>query len=93
MLVGLYHCLKKNSTWPEANQSAIYKCDQGFEHGTTENKSSWQSGQDLNSGPPKCKSSAINEWPSCLRSLNPLAKPLIKSNQIKTFLYKMTFKA
>ena len=30
----------KNLDWPEANQLTIYKHGQGFELGTTENKSS-----------------------------------------------------
>ena len=41
MLVGVSKCLVnrvKNSNWPEANQLAIYKCEQGFELGTTVNK-------------------------------------------------------
>ena len=42
----------KNPNWLEANQLAIYKRDRGFELGTTKNKSSKRSGQDLNSGPP-----------------------------------------
>ena len=50
MLVGLSKCVKqiiqielnrvKNPNWPEANQLAIYKHGQGFELGTTVNKSS-----------------------------------------------------
>ena len=49
MLVGLSKCLKqtiqielnwvKNPSWPEANQLAISRCGQGFELGTTVNKS------------------------------------------------------
>ena len=68
MLVGPSKCLKqiiqielnrvKNPNWPEANQLVIYKHGQGFELGTTMNKSSKWSGQDLNSGPPNCKSGA-----------------------------------
>ena len=30
----------KNPNWPEANQLAIYKCNQGVELGPTKNKSS-----------------------------------------------------
>ena len=55
MLVGPSKCLKqiiqielnrvKNPNWPEANQLAIYKHGQGFELGTTVNKSSWRSEQ------------------------------------------------
>ena len=56
----------KNPNWPEANQLAIYKRDRGFELGTTVNKSSWWSERDLNSGPPNCKSSALNTRPRCL---------------------------
>jgi len=51
VLVGLSKCLKqiiqielsrvKNPSWLEANQLAIYKHDQGFELGTTVNKSSY----------------------------------------------------
>ena len=49
MLVGPTKCMKqiiqiehnmvKNPNWPEANQLAIYKRGQGFELGTTVNKS------------------------------------------------------
>ena len=42
----------KNPNWLEAGQLSIYKHDGGFELGTTKNKSSKRSGQDLNSGPP-----------------------------------------
>ena len=76
MLVGPCKCLKqiiqielnrvKNPNWPEASQLAIYKRDRGFELGTTVNKSSWWSERDLNSGPPNCKSSALNTRPRCL---------------------------
>ena len=76
MLAGPSKCLKqiiqielnrvKNPNWPEANQLAIYKRDRGFELGTTVNKSSWWSERDLNSGPPNCKSSALNTRPRCL---------------------------
>ena len=55
MLVGPSKCLKqiiqielnrvKNPNWPEENQLAIYKHGQGFELGTTVNKSSWRSEQ------------------------------------------------
>ena len=55
MLVGPSKCLKqiiqielnrvKNPNWLEANQLAIYKHGQGFELGTTVNKSSWRSEQ------------------------------------------------
>ena len=50
LLMGLSKCLKqitqielngvKNPNWLEANQLAIYTRDQGFELGTTVNKSS-----------------------------------------------------
>ncbi len=33
------HNMVKNPNWQEADQLAIYKHDQGFELGTTENKS------------------------------------------------------
>ena len=66
-IVGPSKCLKriiqtkvnraKNPKWPEANQLAICKHGRGFEIGTTENKSTKRSGQDLNSEPPNCKSS------------------------------------
>ena len=49
----------KNPNWPEESQLAFYKGGQGFELGTTVNKSSYRSGQDLNSGPPNGKSSAL----------------------------------
>ena len=45
---------------------AIYKCDRGFELGTTENKSSWQSERDFNSGTSNCKFSALTARPRCL---------------------------
>ena len=44
----------------------IYKHGRGFELGTTENKSSWRSGRDLNFGPPNCKSSAPTARTCCL---------------------------
>ena len=56
----------KNPNWPEANQLAICKQGRGFELGTTENKSSYQSEWDLNSGPPNCKSGALSTRPRCL---------------------------
>ena len=37
----------------------FYKCRPGFEHGTTENKSSKRLGWDLNLRPPDYKSSAL----------------------------------
>ena len=45
---------------------AIYKRDRRFELGTTENKSSKRSGQDLNSGPPNFKSNALTARLHCL---------------------------
>ena len=45
---------------------AIHKCGRGFELRTTENKSSWRSERDLNSGPSNCKSSALTARPRCL---------------------------
>ena len=78
MLVGPRKCLKqtiqielnrvKNPNWPsEANQQlAIYKHGQGFEFGTTVNKSSKWSERDLNSAPQSYKSSALPTQPSCL---------------------------
>ena len=60
MPVGLSKCLKqiiwikinrfKNPKWLEANKLAIYKRDQGFELGTTENKSSKRSERVLELG-------------------------------------------
>ena len=44
------HNWVKNPNWPGANQLTIYKHGGGFELGTTENKSSWRSGRDLNTG-------------------------------------------
>ena len=44
--------IKKDPKWSEANQLAIYKRGRGFELATTEDKFSWRSGRDLNSGPP-----------------------------------------
>ena len=44
----------------------IHKRGRGFELGTTENKSSWRSGRDLNSGPPNCKTTALTARPHCL---------------------------
>ena len=49
---------------------AIYKRGQGFELGTTVNKSSQRSEWDLNSGPPNCKSSALTTRLSCLLLCN-----------------------
>jgi len=76
MLVGPSKCLKQtiqielnrvnNPNGLEANQLAIYKHGRGFELGTTVNKSSWWSEQDLNSGPPHCKSGALTAQPHCL---------------------------
>ena len=77
MLAGPRKCLKqiiqialnrvKNPNWPsEANPLAIYKHGRGFELGTTMNKSSWQSGRDLNSGPQNCKFGALTTWQRCL---------------------------
>ena len=76
-LVGPSKCLKqiiqtalnrvKNPNWPrEANQLTTYKHGQGFELGTTVNKSSSRSEQDLNSGPLGYKSSALTTWPRYL---------------------------
>ena len=45
---------------------AIYKRDQGFELGTTENKPSKLSQRDSNPGPPECESDALTTWPTCL---------------------------
>ena len=56
----------KNPNWPEANHFAIYKCGRGFELGTTVNKSSKRSEQDLNSGTPTCKSRSVTAQPRCL---------------------------
>ena len=52
----------KNPNWPEANQLVIYKCDRGFELGTTENNSSMRSGR----GPQNGKSSVPITQPRCL---------------------------
>ena len=57
----------KNPNWPEANQLAIYKRGRGFELGTTVNKSSKWSEQDLNSEPPNCKSSALTAQPRTIK--------------------------
>ena len=46
------HNRVKNLKWPEANQLVIYKHSLGFELGSSMNKSSSQSGWDLNLGPP-----------------------------------------
>ena len=53
---------------------AIYQRYRGFELGTTVNKSSEQSGWDLNLGLPNCQSSALTARPCCL--LNNLQKLL-----------------
>ena len=45
---------------------AIYKRDQGFELGTTENKSSKLSQRDSNPGPPDCESDMLTTRPTCL---------------------------
>ena len=42
------------------------KHGRGFELGTTETKSSWRSGRDLNAGPPDYKSGALTAQPRCL---------------------------
>ena len=61
----------KNTNWPKTNQLAIYKRGRGFELETTVNQSSKRSGQDLNSGPPNCKSSALTTRPRCLLRFDP----------------------
>ena len=53
----------KNPNWPEANQLAIYRHGWGVELGSIKNKPSQWSGQDLNLGPPDCKSSVLTVWP------------------------------
>ena len=45
---------------------AIYKRDQGFELGTTENKSSKLSQRDSNPEPPDCESDTLTTQPTCL---------------------------
>ena len=86
MLVGPSKCMKqiiqielnrvKNPNWPEANQLTIYKHGKGFELRTSENKSSYRSGQDLNLWSPDCKSGALTTWPRFL-----LANPIFYNNQ------------
>ena len=76
-IIQIKHNRVKNSNWPEANQLAIFKRghDQGFELGNTMNKSSKQSGQDLNSRSPNCKSTGtLTTWPCCVLLL---FKPLL----------------
>ena len=58
-IIRIKHSWVKNPNWPETNQLAIYKRYRGVELRTTENKSSQRSGQDLNSGPPNYKPSAL----------------------------------
>ena len=48
------------------NQLAIYKRRQGFELGTTANKSSKWPERDSNPGPPDCESDALTTRPRCL---------------------------
>ena len=48
---------------------AIYKHGQGFELGTTENKSGKWPEQDLNPGLPDCKSDTLTTRPCCLLCL------------------------
>ena len=67
-IIQIKHNRVKKPNWPEANQLAIYKHGQGFELGTTVNKSSQRSGRDLNSAPPNCKSSALTAQPRCLHT-------------------------
>ena len=60
----------KNPNWPEANQLAISRRGQGFELGTTVNKSSWRSGRDLYSGPDELQVQRSNHSalpPHCRR--------------------------
>ena len=51
----------------ENKQWLLYKGGREFEFGTAENKSSWRSERDLNSGPPNYKSSAPTAQPRYLR--------------------------
>ena len=60
--------------WPEANQLAIYKRGQGFELGTTENKSSKWSVLNLNTGPPDYKSSTLTALPRCLHQKKKISR-------------------
>ena len=57
----------KNPNWPEANQSAIYKCSWEVEPGTTRNKFSEWSERVLNPGSPDLKASALTTGPHCLQ--------------------------
>ena len=50
----------------EGNQLAIYKRGQGFELGTTNNKSSKWPEQDSNPGLPYCESNTLTTRPRCL---------------------------
>ena len=45
----------------------IYKCGQGFELGTTKNKSSKWPERDLNLGPPDCESNTLTTPQHCLQ--------------------------
>ena len=56
----------KNPNWQEANKLALYKRGRGFELGTTEDKSPYRPGRDLNSQPPDYRSSALTARPRCL---------------------------
>ena len=56
----------KNPSWPEANQSAIYKRGRGFELGATEEQILVVVRAGLEPGPPNCESDTLTTRPRCL---------------------------
>jgi len=71
------HNRVKNLNRPEANHLTRYKRDREFELRTTENKSSWRSGRDLNSGLEVHRSNRLTTPPSYLLLILSIIKCIV----------------